>query len=104
MITLTSETFDDQVVNSTKPVLVDFWADWCPPCAMLPPILEQIERERGDRLAVATINGDDHPDIVARYGVMAFPTLLLFRDGELSHRLVGARPKRKLLAELDGAL
>ncbi|TDC58163.1 thioredoxin [Actinomadura sp. KC345] len=102
MITLTTENFDEQVLNADKPVLVEFWADWCPPCKMIAPILEQIEAEHGDRLTVAKLNGDDHPEIVARYGVMGFPTLNLYRDGEVVRQIVGAKPKRLLLADLDG--
>ncbi|WP_307829410.1 thioredoxin family protein [Actinomadura viridis] len=82
--------------------MVDFWTDWCPPCKMIAPILEEIAAEYRDRLVVAKINGDDHPEIVRRYGVMGFPTLGLFRDGEMVHRIVGAKPKRRLLADLDG--
>ena len=102
MITLTSENFDERVLRAGKPVLVEFWADWCPPCKMIAPILEQIEAEHGDRLTVAKINGDEHPDIVSRYGVMGFPTLNLYRDGEVVRQIVGAKPKRALLADLNG--
>lgn len=69
---------------------------------MIAPILEEIEAEHGDRLTVAKLNGDDHPEIVARYGVMGFPTLNLYRDGEVVRQIVGAKPKRRLLADLDG--
>jgi thioredoxin 1 len=69
---------------------------------MIAPILAEIEAEHGDRLTVAKINGDDHPDIVSRYGVMGFPTLNLYRDGEVVRQIVGAKPKRQLLAALDG--
>jgi thioredoxin 1 len=104
MITLTTENFDEQVLRGDKPVLVDFWAEWCPPCRMIAPILEQIEAELGDRLTVAKINGDEHPEIVRRYGVLGFPTLNLFRNGEVVQQIVGAKPKRVLLARLDGHL
>jgi thioredoxin 1 len=102
MITLTSENFDEQVLHGDKPVLVDFWAEWCPPCKMIAPILEQIETEYGDRLTVAKLNGDEHPEIVERYGIMGFPTLNLYRDGEVVRQMTGARSKRRLLADLDG--
>ncbi|WP_433475200.1 thioredoxin [Spirillospora sp. CA-142024] len=102
MITLTTENFDEQVLRAGRPVLVEFWADWCPPCKMIAPILEQIEAEHGDRLTIAKINGDEHPEIVARYGVMGFPTMNLYRDGEVVRQIVGAKPKRALLADLDG--
>ncbi|MEU8799141.1 thioredoxin [Spirillospora sp. NPDC048819] len=102
MLTLTTENFDERVLRAGTPVLVEFWADWCPPCKMIAPILEEIEAEHGDRLTVAKLNGDDHPEIVARYGVMGFPTLNLYRDGEVVRQIVGAKPKRRLLADLDG--
>jgi thioredoxin 1 len=101
MITLTSENFDEQVLRGDKPVLVDFWAEWCPPCKMIVPILEQIEAEYGDRLTIAKLNGDEHPEIASRYGVMGFPTLNLFRDGEVVQQIRGAKPKRLLLADLE---
>ncbi|MEU8343746.1 thioredoxin [Actinomadura meyerae] len=102
MITLTSENFDEHVRGAGKPVLVEFWADWCPPCRMIAPILAEIEAEHGERLTVAKLNGDENPDIVSRYGVMGFPTLNLYRDGEVVRQIVGAKPKRQLLAALDG--
>lgn len=101
MITLTSENFDDQVLGDGTPVLVEFWAEWCPPCRMIAPILAQIETELGDRLRVAKINSDENPTITDRYGVMSLPTLDLFRDGEVVQRIVGARPKRALLTALE---
>ncbi|XVQ10575.1 thioredoxin [Spirillospora sp. CA-255316] len=88
------------MLNADRPVLVEFWADWCPPCKMIAPILEEIAVEYRDRLTVAKINGDEHTDIVTRYGIMGFPTMNLYRDGEVVHRIVGARSKRRLLAEL----
>lgn len=102
MITLTGETFDEQVLRGDKPVLVDFWAEWCPPCKMIAPILDEIDAEYGDRLTIAKLNGDDHPEIAQRYGVLGFPTLALFHHGEIVQRIVGARPKRRLLADLEG--
>jgi thioredoxin 1 len=104
MITLTTENFDEQVLRGDKPVLVDFWAEWCPPCKMIAPILEQIEQEYGDRLIIAKLNGDEHPEIVGRYGVLGFPTLNLFRDGQVVQQIVGAKSKRLLLADLDGRI
>ena len=102
MITVTSENFDERVLGAGKPVLVDFWADWCPPCKMIDPVLEQLEAEYGDRLTIAKINGDENPEIVERYGVMGFPTLNLYRDGKVVRQIVGARSKRRLLADLAG--
>jgi thioredoxin 1 len=101
MITLTTENFDERVLRADRPVLVDFWAEWCPPCKMIAPILEQLEAEYGERLTIAKLNGDDHPEIARRYGILGFPTLNLYRDGEVVHQIVGAKPKRLLKAELD---
>ncbi len=98
--TLTSATFDETVQSASTPVLVDFWAEWCGPCKMIAPILEEIAREQGGKLSVTKLNVDDHPDIAMRYNVMSIPTLLLFDGGELKKRLVGAKGKGQLLQEL----
>ncbi|MEW2358728.1 thioredoxin [Spirillospora sp. NPDC029432] len=101
MITLTTENFDERVLRGDRPVLVDFWAEWCPPCKMIAPVLERLESELGDRLTIGKLNGDDHPEIVARYGVMGFPTLNLYKDGQVVQQIIGAKPKRLLLADLE---
>ena len=101
MITLTTENFDEQVLKSDLPVLVDFWTDWCPPCKMIAPILEEIDAELGGRLVVAKLNADDHPEIALRYDVLGYPTLNLYRDGEIIHQIKGARPKRLIMAGLS---
>ncbi|MFI6324494.1 thioredoxin [Nonomuraea sp. NPDC050556] len=98
MITLTTENFDEQVLKSDKPILVDFWAEWCGPCRMVAPVLEQIEVEEG--LAIGKLNTDENPEIMRRYGIMGLPTLLLFENGEPVKQIVGAKPKRLLLKEL----
>jgi thioredoxin 1 len=97
-------TFDEEVLRSEKPVLVDFWAQWCPPCHQIAPVLAQIGAERNDQLTVVKLNSDENPAISARYRVMALPTLILFHRGEMIWSVVGARPKAKLLKELDDAL
>ena len=97
---LTDATFDEQVHGASRPVLVDVWAEWCPPCRAMEPVLEAIAEEYGDQVEVCKINGDEHPGVVARFGVMGFPTLLVFDQGELVDRLVGARGKRQLLENL----
>ncbi len=97
-------TFDEVVLQSEKPVLVDFWAQWCPPCHQIAPVLAQIGAERNEQLTVVKLNSDENPAISARYRVMALPTLILFHRGEMIWSVVGARPKHKLLKELDDAL
>ena len=99
--TLTTSTFDETVVSSDLPVLVDFWAEWCGPCKAIAPILEEIAGEHGDRVRIAKINVDENPDIARRFDVMSIPTLIVFKDGSAQKRLVGAKGKGQLLAELD---
>jgi thioredoxin 1 len=102
MITLTAENFTEQVLESDKPVLVDFWAEWCGPCKMITPVLEEIEVEYGDRVTIAKLNADEYPEITAKYGVLGLPTLNLYKGGEVVRQIKGAKPKRLLLADLEG--
>jgi thioredoxin 1 len=95
------QDFEDLVLKSDTPVLVDFWAEWCVPCHMVSPVVEEIGREKGEKLRVAKLNIDENPDITRRYGVMSIPTLMLFKDGEETARVVGARGKDALLKEID---
>jgi thioredoxin 1 len=99
-IKLTDATFDEEVKGADVPVLVDFWAEWCGPCKMIAPILEEIAGEQGDKLRIGKLNVDDNPGIAQRFEVMAIPTLILFKDGEVQKRLVGAKGKGQLLQEL----
>ncbi|MFI0468576.1 thioredoxin [Saccharopolyspora sp. 5N102] len=101
---ITDETFERDVLRHDKPVLVDFWAKWCPPCHMIAPVLDEIARERADSLTIRKVNTDENPLVAREYQVMSLPTLMLFRDGRPVHAVVGARPKARLLAELDAAL
>ncbi|WP_053207307.1 thioredoxin [Jiangella muralis] len=103
-LTVTTETFDHEVLRSDLPVLVDFWAEWCPPCHMIAPMLDQLAGELEGTVAIRKINNDEHPEVGARYRVMSLPTLMLFVDGEPVQALVGARPKARLLKELEDAL
>ena len=104
MESVTEETFDSRVLAHDKPVLVEFWATWCGPCRMVAPVLDQIAGERADELDIVKLNYDEEPAIGQRYGVMGLPTMLLFRGGEPVRSFVGAKPKARLLAELDEAL
>ncbi len=98
---LTEQDFEERVLGSGTPVLVDFWAEWCVPCHMVSPVVEEIGREKADKLQVAKLNIDDHPAVAQRYGIMSIPTLMLFVGGEERARMVGARGKDALLREID---
>ena len=95
-------TFKKDVLESRRPVLVDFWAPWCMPCKMLTPILHEIAKEADGRVKVIKINTDENSDVPSQFGIMSIPTLILFKDGEMVDRVVGAVPKKKIL-EMLGA-
>lgn len=98
--TITKENFDEVVLHADKPVLVDFWAAWCGPCRMVSPIVDEIAEERGD-VTVGKINVDDQAELAIQFGVMSIPTLLVFREGQVVQKSVGAMPKEDILALLD---
>jgi thioredoxin len=100
MLALTDATFADHIATATKPVLVDFWASWCPPCRMIEPVLAQIADENPDLLEIVKVDADACPQTARDSRVMAMPTLNLYRGGSLVHQIVGARPKAALLREL----
>ena len=99
--TLTDATFDEEIGAASEVVVVDFWAEWCGPCKMISPILEEIASEHNGKVKVAKLNVDDNPDAARRYEVMSIPTLLVFRDGQPVKRLIGAKGKGQLLQELS---
>jgi thioredoxin 1 len=98
---VTDQDFESQVVGAETPVLVDFWAEWCVPCHMVSPVVEEIGRDKGEALSVVKLNIDENPEVTRKYGVMSIPTLIMFVSGEERARVVGARGKDAILKEID---
>ena len=98
--TVSDATFDEEINSSTEPVIVDFWAEWCGPCKMISPVLEEIAAEQAGKVRIAKLNVDDNPDAARRFDVMSIPTLILFKDGQPQKRIVGAKSKGQLVADL----
>ncbi len=101
---VTDNNFQAEVIESDVPVLVDFWAPWCGPCRMVAPVLEEIAGEKGEALKIVKLNVDDNQQTAMNYEVLSIPTLILFKNGAVAKKVVGAYPKRKLEAELEPAL
>ena len=98
---VSEQDFRSEVLEAGEPVLVDFWAEWCGPCRMIAPVLEQIAAEQGDKLKIVKLNVDEHPGVASAYGVFSIPTMLLFKGGQPAERLVGYMPKQALLSKLS---
>ena len=101
---VSDSSFEDDVLNSSEPVVVDFWAEWCGPCKQIGPALEEISNELSDKVRVAKINIDDNPSTPSKYGVRGIPTLMIFKDGEVASVQVGALPKGKIVEWIDAHL
>jgi len=101
ILTLTKENFAKEVLQSPQPILVDFWAEWCGPCKMLGPILDELAGEYDGRIRIGKVNIDDHQELAVQYGIRSVPTLLLFNQGQVADQIVGLRSKRELKASFD---
>jgi thioredoxin 1 len=101
---ITDANFEEEVINSSVPVLVDFWAEWCGPCKMIGPSLEEISEEMGEKVKVVKINIDENPSTPSKYGVRGIPTLMVFKDGEVKSTQVGANPKGKIADWIESSI
>jgi thioredoxin 1 len=104
IVTLTVSNFDPEVIKSSTPVLVDFWAEWCGPCKMVAPILDELATEYNGKVKIGKVNIDDHQPLAAQYGIRAIPTLLIFKQGQVVDQVVGLRSKKDFKIKLDRAL
>jgi thioredoxin 1 len=101
IVTLTADTFEQEVVKSTQPVLVDFWAEWCGPCKQLAPMLDELATEYDGKVKVAKVNIDDHQNLAVQYRINSIPTLLFFKNGQVVDQVVGLKSKKDFKAKLD---
>lgn len=101
---VTDETFEVEVLKNDKPVIVDYWAEWCGPCRMIAPALDEISGAMGDKVKIVKLNVDESPKTASKYGVMSIPTLMIFKGGEMASRQVGAAPKQKLQQWITAAV
>lgn len=99
--TLTDATFDDEVGKAATPMIVDFWAPWCGPCRMVGPIIDEIAREHGDKVAIGKVNVDENPGIASKFGIMSIPTIMLFKGGQPDKKVIGARSKADFEREFE---
>jgi thioredoxin 1 len=104
IVHISDDTFEEQVLKSDRPVLIDYWAEWCGPCKMIAPVLDEIAEEYADRVTVAKLNIDENPETPPKYGIRGIPTLMLFKDGNVEATKVGAVSKSQLTAFIDGNL
>lgn len=104
IIHISDDTFEEEVVKSTTPVMVDYWAEWCGPCKMIAPILEEVADEYVDKLKVVKLNVDDNPVTPPKFGIRGIPTLMIFRDGEVAATKIGAVSKKQLIAFVNGVV
>ena len=101
---ITDDSFEQDVLKASKPVVVDYWAEWCGPCKQIGPALEEISDEMSDQITIAKINIDQNPQIASKYGVRGIPTLMIFKDGEITSTKVGAVPKNKIVEWIEASL
>lgn len=101
---LTENNWEQEVIQSDKPVLIDFWAPWCGPCRMVAPIVSEIAQEYADKLKVGRLNTDEEPGVAVKYGIMSIPTLMIFKNGEVADQIIGAAPKEYFTQKLDEIL
>lgn len=101
---ITDDSFEQDVLKSSKPVVVDYWAEWCGPCKQIGPALEEISDEMNDQVTIAKINIDENPNVASKYGVKGIPTLMIFKDGEIASTKVGAVPKNKIVEWIQSSL